>query len=68
MKEKSRRIIRKMMRNSFLMGMASIFCPSIIRVDYLKMPNHEDAFKLNEDWAKIGSDMNKVYGRFEKGL
>lgn len=57
-----------MMRNSFLMGMASIFCPSIIRVDYLKMPNHEDAFKLNEDWAKIGSDMNKVYGRFEKGL
>lgn len=68
MRDKSRHIIRKIMRNSFLIGVASIFCPSVVHVDYLKMPNSDDAFKLNDDWVKIGSDMNKVYDRFEKGL
>lgn len=57
-----------MMRNSFIIGMASIFCPSIIHVDYLKMPDRDDSWKLNQDWVKIGSDINRAYGRFEKEL
>lgn len=59
-------LFRKIMGSSFLVGMASIFCPTLIHVDYLEMPGETDAQSIEEDWKAVGSYILDAYGKTTK--
>ena len=59
-------LTRKLLKSSFLLGVASIFCPSVINIDYLKPLDKSDAQNLNEDWGRIGEYMTNAYGKLGK--
>lgn len=50
-----------MMRNSFIIGMASIFCPTIIHVDSVTMDNPSDTQNISDDWKQVGAYMTNAY-------
>ena len=60
-KKTTKRMIRKMMRNSFIIGMASIFCPTIIHVDSVTMDNPSDTQNISDDWKQVGAYMTNAY-------
>ena len=61
MKKEYRRIIRKMMRSSFLIGMASVFCPSVIHVDSVRVDSASDLQNIGDDWKPVGSYISNAY-------
>ena len=66
MKKEYRRIIRKMMRSSFLIGMASVFCPSVIHVDSVHVDSASDLQNIGDDWKQVGSYISKAYDAARK--
>ncbi|MCH5238186.1 MAG: hypothetical protein J1E95_10395 [Muribaculaceae bacterium] len=53
--------IRKILNHSLLVGMVSIFCPSVIQIESLKYEPKNDADNLASDWEKVGSYIQSSY-------
>lgn len=49
------------MRRSYLIGMASIFCPSVINIEPMDMPHNTDSQNLANDWNQVGSYISDAY-------
>lgn len=56
-----KKLLKKILSHSFLMGIASVFYPSVIQVDYIEMPSESDSANLANDWKQVGSYINKAY-------
>lgn len=54
-------LFRKIMGSSFLVGMASVFCPSVIEIEPVEFDDKSDAQNIAGDWEQIGRDITKVY-------
>lgn len=54
-------IFKKIMGGSFIVGMASVFCPTVIQVDYLDMPDESDEQCIADDWKAVGSYIMDAY-------
>lgn len=55
-----------MMRSSFLIGMASVFCPSVIHVDSVHVDSASDLQNIGDDWKQVGSYISKAYDAARK--
>lgn len=61
-----KRLVKKIMGSSFLVGMASIFCPSIIEVEPMKYNKTSDYQNIASDWKQLGNYITKAYGELGK--
>lgn len=50
------------MRHNYFVGMASIFCPSLIQVDTIDVSQESDSKDIADDWKQIGSYISTAYG------
>lgn len=54
-------LMKKIMRRSCLVGMASVFCPTLIQIEPIDMPIESDSDNIKNDWAQVGSYITKSY-------
>lgn len=54
-------LYKKIMGSSFLVGMASIFCPSVIEVEPMKFDDKSDVNNIEGYWKNVGSYISKAY-------
>lgn len=59
-------LFRKIMGSSFLVGVASIFCPSVIEVEPMKHSDNTDMQNIAGDWRQLGQYMTKAYDTLRK--
>lgn len=60
-------LMKKIMRRSYLVGMASMFCPALIQIEPLDMPAESDSDNIKNDWAQVGSYITKSYESCKAG-
>jgi hypothetical protein len=53
--------LKKIMGGSFLIGMASIFWPSVIDVEPIDSNNKTDAQNIADYWRQVESYITKAY-------
>lgn len=56
-----KKLAKKVMSSSFLVGMASIFCPSVIEIEPMKCNKNSDMQNIANDWKQLGVYMTKAY-------
>lgn len=61
-----KKYMANILKNGFVLGMASIFCPSVIEVETVDFKSKSDAQNLADDWKQIGSYISKVYESFNQ--
>lgn len=61
------KLVKKIMGSSFLVGMASIFCPSIIEIEPMKCDNKTASENIAQYWKNVGSYITKAYETTTKG-
>ncbi len=54
-------LIKRVMRHSYFIGVASIFYPSLIQIDTIDMPQESDSKNMADDWKQIGSYISTAY-------
>lgn len=62
----SKILFRKIFNHSVLVGMLSIFCPSVINVQPFKIQHKNDLDSLASDWQKVGSYIKQAYDSRQK--
>lgn len=60
-------LMKKIMRRSCLVGMASVFCPTLIQVEPIDMPSDSDYENIENDWAQVGSYIAESYESCQTG-
>lgn len=62
-----RTLLNKIIGSGFFVGMASIFCPSVIEVEPMKYhKKSSDLQNIANDWKQVGTYMTKAYGSITK--
>lgn len=54
-------LFRKIMGSSFLVGMASVFCPSILNIEPIDSGSDNDLQNIANDWRQVGSYITQAY-------
>ena len=56
-----KQMMKKMLRRSFLLGMASVFFPFNLPVEPIETPQESDTENLSNDWKRVGSYIQHAY-------
>lgn len=54
-------LFKKIIGSSFLVGMASVFCPSILNVEQIDSGSDNDSENIANDWRRVGSYISDSY-------
>lgn len=61
-----KKFIMKITNSSFFTGMASIFCPSVIKIEPVKRDTETVSENIAEYWNQLGRYMTNAYGKLGK--
>ena len=56
-----RKIWRKILNHSLLLGAASVFCPALIQIDAVDADPSSDLRNISEDWKSVGRQIMQSY-------
>ena len=55
------KFLKKIFNHSFLIGMASVFCPAVIQIDAVDSDPSSDWKNISEDWNNVGKQIMQSY-------